>query len=97
MEEIPALAVWELIIDVFHPTKPKHDRAGHTAPNDRAGNTAHKPKNMYEELTSVDYVPTNLPEPTGRAILVLLEDNDPVIQICIKRPQPNTSARSAGA
>ena len=32
----------------------------------------------------MDYVPPNLPEPNGRAILVLLEDNDPVIQILIK-------------
>ena len=43
---------------------------------------------MYEELTSVDYVPTNLPEPSGRAVFVLLEDNDPVIQICIKGRNP---------
>ena len=50
--------------------------------------TAPKFKNMYEELTSVDYVPTNLPEPNGRAVLVLLEDNDPVIQICIKGRNP---------
>ena len=32
----------------------------------------------------MDYVPCNIPEPNGRAILVLLEDNDPVIQILIK-------------
>ena len=43
---------------------------------------------MYEELSSVDYVPTNLPKPSGRAVLVLLEDNDPVIQICIKGRNP---------
>ena len=39
-------------------------------------------------LEEVDYVPPNLPEPNGRAILVLLEDNDPVIQICIKGRNP---------
>ena len=33
---------------------------------------------------AVDYVPCNIPAPNGRAILVLLEDNDPVIQILIK-------------
>ena len=36
----------------------------------------------------MDHVPPNLPEPNGRAILVLLEDNDPVIQICIKGRNP---------
>ena len=80
MEGIPALALWELIIDVFHPMPPN--------PNDRADQTAHKPKNMYEELSSVDSVPTNLSAPNGRAKLVLLEDNDPVIQICIKGRNP---------
>ena len=45
-------------------------------------------RNIYDELASVDYVPPNLPEPNGRAMLVLLEDNDPVIQICIKGRNP---------
>ena len=36
----------------------------------------------------MDYVPPSLPEPNGRAVLVLLEDNDPVIQICIKGRNP---------
>lgn len=44
--------------------------------------------NIYDELMSVDYVPPNLPKPNGRAKLVLLEDNDPVIQICIKGRNP---------
>jgi len=83
MEGIPALALWELIIDVFHPLPV--DKKSNI---DRAGSTAPKPTNMYEELTSVDYVPKNLPAPNGRAILVLLEDNDPVIQICIKGRNP---------
>jgi len=80
MEGIPALALWEPIIDVFHPITPN--------PNDRADQTAPKPKKMYEELSSVDFVPTNLPAPNGRAKLVLLEDNDPVIQICMKGRNP---------
>ena len=65
---------------MFHPVD--------TKPNDRAGQTAPKPKKMYDELSNVDFVPTNLPEHSGRAKLVLLEDNDPVIQICIKGRNP---------
>ena len=43
---------------------------------------------MYDELSNVDFVPTNLPVHKGRAKLVLLEDNGPVIQICIKGRNP---------
>ena len=39
-------------------------------------------------MKSVDFVPPNLPLPNGRACLILLEDNDPVIQICIKGRNP---------
>ena len=75
MESIPALVLWELIIDVFHPLD---------TPLDRGDKTPRNAKNIYEELASVDYVPTNLLAPNGKAVLVLLEDNDFVIHICIK-------------
>ena len=39
-------------------------------------------------MKDVDYVPPNVPPPNGRACLILLEDNDPVIQICIKGRNP---------
>ena len=39
-------------------------------------------------MKSVDLVPPSLPLPNGRACLILLEDNDPVIQICIKGRNP---------
>ena len=39
---------------------------------------------IYDALVAVDYVPCNVPVPNGRAVLVMLEDNDPVIQILIK-------------
>ena len=90
MEGIPALALWELIIDVFHPIDPCQNERIKPFPNSQNEGIKSfpKPKTIYEELTSVDYVPTNLPAPNGRAILVLLEDNDPVIQICIKGRTP---------
>ena len=80
MEGIPALALWELVIDVFHPLKQALAAEFPTQPPVCT--------NIYEALTSVDYVPPNVPRPNGRAILVLLEDNDPVIQICIKGRNP---------
>ena len=87
MEGIPALALWELIIDVFHPIENARVKP---CPKDQneGMKSFPKPKTIYEELTNVDFVPTNLPAPNGRAVLVLLEDNDPVIQICIKGRNP---------
>ena len=35
-------------------------------------------------LTGVDYVPPNVPKPRGKAKLVICEDNDAVIKMCIK-------------
>jgi len=77
-EGIPALMLWETVLDVFCPLTPAQ------LPIES------KPKvsSIYEELQSVDYVPPNLPLPNGRACLILLEDNDPVIQICIKGRNP---------
>ena len=46
------------------------------------------PKICTKNLSAWTFVPTNLPAPNGRAKLVLLEDNDPVIQICIKGRNP---------
>jgi len=80
MEGIPALALWELVIDVFHPLPVS---AANAVPK-QAYPALGSPVTIYDELLAVDYVPCNIPEPNGRAILVLLEDNDPVIQILIK-------------
>ena len=74
MEGIPALALWELVIDVFHPLPVS---ATSVAPK-QAYNALCMPvcHTIYDELLAVDYVPCNVLEPNGRAILVLLEDND---------------------
>ena len=39
-------------------------------------------------MVAVDYVPSNVELSNGRACLILLKDNDPVIQICIKGRYP---------
>ena len=83
------LALWELVIDVFHPLKNATTyRAGKTALEVTQAEKEPACSSIYDYLSSVDYVPPNMPEPNGRAILVLLEDNDPVIQICIKGRSP---------
>ena len=74
MEGIPALELWDCVIDVFCPLTPAQ------LPIE----VQKKPETIHDHLAVVDYVPPNLPLPNGRACLILLEDNDPVIQICIK-------------
>ena len=43
----------------------------------------------YHTLQNVDYVPSNMPISYGRAKLLILEDNDAVIKMCIKCRSPN--------
>ena len=90
VEGIPALSLWELVIDVFHPIAECKVASSRVKPQPALESKHATPnaKSIYQVLEEVDYVPPNLPEPNGRAILVLLEDNDPVIQICIKGRNP---------
>ena len=46
------------------------------------------PEDVKNFLLSIDYVPPSLPPSTGRAILLLLEDNDAVIKMIIKGRSP---------
>jgi len=78
MVGIPALELWDTVIDVFCSLTPAQ------LPIEK------KPElnSIYDHLKAVDYVPPNVPLPNGRACLILLEDNDPVIQIFIKGRNP---------
>ena len=79
-ERIPALDLWELLLDVFC----------HLTPVMLPFEEKTKATNMYEALAAVDCVPQNVQLPNGRAFRILLEDNDPVIQICIKGRNPTS-------
>ena len=93
VEGIPALAFWEHVIDVFHPIAPvsgSKTPLGSSNKRFETSNINEQPPifDIYDELASVDYVPPNIEKPNGKARLVLLEDNDPDIQICIKGRNP---------
>jgi len=82
LEGIPALGLWDLVIEVFQPSP--------TATCKRESSTARgNPLMLHNVLSNVDYVPTNVPESSQRAKLVILEDNEAVIQMCIKQRSPN--------
>ena len=44
-----------------------------------------KKEDIYEFLSNVDYVPSNLPAPTGRAQLIVCEYNDAVIKMISRK------------
>ena len=44
---------------------------------------------MEDFESSIDFVPKMLPPTSGRARLTILEDNEPVIKMCIKRRWPH--------
>ena len=85
LEGIPILDLWDLVISVFDPTnnistRPKKSQELIPAPLYTT---------LENILTNVDYVPPSLPKPNERAQLVILEDNDAVIKMCIKQRSPN--------
>jgi hypothetical protein len=81
-EGIPALNLWETILDVFAPGKPSKDQK----------QVRQKPAsrdNIYHILEQVDYMPCNIPRSKGRGKLIVFEDNEAVIKMTIKGRSPN--------
>ena len=82
IEGIPILTLWEQVIDVFSPEAkvPKKRQKFQTA--------GPKMNNTMDILTNVDFVPQGMPSHSGRAVLVIFEDNDAVIKMTIKGRSP---------
>ena len=84
-EGIPALLLWDLIREIFlaggdiRPKKTRQTPKYVTAGTDPLKSILH----------DVDYVPSNLPPSKGGGQLIILEDNDAVIKMCIKGRSPN--------
>ena len=77
-EATPMLILWELAIDVFATKAPPRANMGYATP----------PRTIEDMLSQVDYVPPTVPLPSGRAKLIILEDNDAVIKMCLKQRTP---------
>ena len=71
---LPALTFWEAVVDTFHPLG-----------DNPAGGFSRMPTTIGEYI---DFVPPTLKRYSGRVKLVILEDNEPVIQMCIKCRAP---------
>ena len=81
MEGLPALLLWDKIIEIYSPNE-KH-QFGTSKLRSAGGDTTLK------FLQDIDYVPCNLPISDGSGRLMILEDNDAVIKMTIKGRSPN--------
>ena len=85
LEGVPSLALWELVVTVFHPELVERAKQK-TKP------VSSQPKNLeliHQILLGVDYVPPNVPPSYGIAHLYIMEDNEAVIKMTIKGRSPN--------
>jgi hypothetical protein len=86
LEGIPALSLWDQILEVF--TETKQGKSSHGKPKA-------KPRNgqplltCKEALLNVDYVEPSLPPHEGKGKLLVLEDNDAVIKMTVKGRSTN--------
>ena len=81
MEGLPALILWELIMDVFSDdtVSKSQRRSGQVGHVITQGNVL---GSVYGLLDNLDYVPCTLPKSQGKGRLVVFEDNDAVIKMC---------------
>ena len=84
LEGIPALTLWSLVIDVFHPVSDSKTPKELSMPERLSLR-----RQTHDMFGSVDYVPPSLPIVYGRAKLFALEDNDAVIKMIVKGRSPN--------
>ena len=94
-EGIPALDLWELIVDVFSDGKPKtkdlkkgrHNRKDRIKPAQN-GNRTTGGDYVKEILMGVDKVPNTMPPLSHSSELWIMEDSDATIKMCLKGRSP---------
>ena len=98
MDEIPALDLWDLVIEVMHsssnqPEKSQENVQGnllHATPSRKQTKNQVKTPIQYNdlELCNVDCVSSNVKSSQLDAILYIFEDNEAVIKMMIKGRSP---------
>ena len=94
MDGIPALTLWDLVIDVFHsePNRtdgPKREPRGN--PSAVVKPNMHNPisiKHTNVIPTNIDHIPSNTTNSGSSAMLYVFEDNEAVIKMIIKGRSP---------
>ena len=105
LEAVPALTLWEIVLEVMNPETAKADRnveptrkangkrskfGGNAKQTDiKHAETEFELPADFKTLLECDYVPPSLPPLKGIGKLIICEDNDAVIKMCIKGRSPN--------
>ena len=79
MEAQPMMELWNTALDIFDPLKEERK------PKPIVPKPAHS---INDYLKTIDYVPPNSKPTSNRGILIILEDNDAVIKMCLKQRVP---------
>ena len=73
MDGLPALDLWDIVIDVLRSTNntPRHDKLaqGNLAQDRKSKTSAEMREREFEHLSIVDYVPTNTHSSQGQSQL----------------------------
>ena len=99
MDGLPALDLWDMVIKVLRSTnntvQPNHSgiREIGARPNSKAKTQNDKRRHMVEQLSAVDYVPTNTHSSQGKFSCTYFEDNEAVVKMLVKGRSPNNETR----
>ena len=96
MDGIPALDLWDLVIELFHSspnqtdkTKDVREPGRNLSPNTLPNMQKQIPTTHTNlDLTNIDHVPSNGKHSGSNAMLYVFEDNEAVIKMIIKGPSP---------
>ena len=96
MDGIPALTLWDLVIEVFHSvpnqtnkTKDVTEPPGNLSANPQPNMRKQIPTtNTNLDLTNIDHVPSSGTHSDSHAMLYVFEDNEAVIKMTIKGRSP---------
>ena len=94
MDGFSALDLWDMVIEVLRSTnnkvQPKHTSHQETGAVLHSNTKAQRVKReqKVEQLSEVDYVPTNTHSSQGESQLYIFEDNEAVIKMTIKGRSP---------
>ena len=96
MDGIPALDLWDLVIEVFH-SSPNQTNKTKDVKESRRNLSANHQQNMRKQiptthnnldLINIDHVPSNGTHSGSNAVLYVFEDSEAVIKIIIKGRSP---------
>ena len=98
MDGIPALDLWDSVIEVFHSSPNQNQQTKDVREPRRNLSATPQPSmrkqipttNTYLDLTNIDYVPSNGTHSGSNAMLYVFGDTEAVIKMIIKGRSPTT-------